>query len=243
MTANNRVTKCDERLPRCSLCAKKEEDCTYTDLSNRLNASPKSQSNHECRNAVVLDGDTSRSNSTRMLEIRLFHHFITDAASTIALNEVDLQFVTTLAPRLSVSNPYLLDSILAWSALHLAYCYPASHRYYLHIALDYQNSSVSEFNKVLASPMPLDNCKPALFCSIFTTMFTAAYPGVSREWDVHAIEPLSEVFQLRSLVTGCMFLIYQSVENDPTGEMKLFLDSVISPVNHLDQAHRERMMA
>ena len=232
--------QCDELVPRCTLCTKRRLNCSYPDSpnSNNQNESSASPGDLELRTA---NGDSGRSTSTRMLEMRLFHHYITDTAVTFALNPVDVHFFQNLAPRLSVSNTYLLDSIMAVSALHLAYIEADQSHFWKEIALHYQNESVSGFYKVLAFMTP-ENSKPAMFCSIFIMAFTTAYPCVIEGGDSHTVDPIEEVFQQRHLVAGCMILFYQQVENDTTGDMRMWLEAIM-PSTHLKDPRREELKA
>lgn len=166
-----------------------------------------------------------------MLEVRLLHHYLTVTCETLVMKTPDIQHFQILAPRLATSHSYLLDSILALSALHLAFLEPHQSRPWLHAALKYQNHAVSGFNKALANMSP-ENCKPAFFCSIFTMLFTTAFPGISQ--DSQLVDPLSEVFQLRTLVAGCMILFIQLAENDTTGDMKTWMHIVL-PEERLDE--------
>lgn len=163
--------------------------------------------------------------------MRLFHNYVTETCPTLACKPLDCHHYQILVPRLAVSHSYLLDSILALSALHLAYSETNETRHWLHVALKYQSIAVSGFNKALASISP-ENCKPAFFCSIFTMLFTTAYPGISR--DTQPVEPLSEVLELRTLIAGCMILFIQLAESDTTGEMKRWMGTIF-PVESMNE--------
>lgn len=159
-----------------------------------------------------------------MLEMRLFHHYLTVTCHSLTIKPVDTHNFQILVPRLAVSYNYLLDSLLAVSALHLASIEVNETRSWLHVALKYQNQAVSGFSKALAE-MSSQTCQPAFFCSVFTMLFATAYPGISQ--DSQSVDPLSEVLELRTLVAGCMILFTQLAESNGTDEMKAWIQSVL----------------
>ncbi|KAL2809642.1 nucleophile aminohydrolase [Aspergillus granulosus] len=197
-----RHVKCDEDLPRCTLCKKRGLECTYPPTSEgdgQFPPTPQGSISDSTR------PDADWPIQTRMLEMRLFHHYVIDASSTLRQDVLDPGHFQVAVPRLATSNPFLLDILLAFSALHLAFLEQGEPKW-LEIALKYQNRACSAFSKMLAELAP-ESLGPAFICSIFIMLCAFAYPCVSQNRDT--FDPLAQVLEIHRLLVGCVFLFEQ----------------------------------
>lgn len=165
-------------------------------------------------------GPEGEPHSDRMLEMKLFHHYVTETYITLCQGRLDAHHFQVVVPRIAVSHAFLLDSLLGLSALHLAYLNTHDNRSWLEIALKYQNRACSAFTRVLAEMTP-ENCAPAFLCSIFIMLCATAYPCVTQ--DKHTFEPLSHVLEIRQLIAGCAFLFEQLSGMEYRGDLQGWL--------------------
>ncbi|OJJ66759.1 hypothetical protein ASPBRDRAFT_59549 [Aspergillus brasiliensis CBS 101740] len=168
----------------------------------------------------VFPGLEGESPSDRMLEMKLFHHYLTETYITLCQGRLDAHHFQVVVPRIAVSHAFLLDSLLAMSALHLAYLNTHDNHSWLEVALKYQNRACSAFTRVLAEMTP-ENCAPAFLCSIFIMLCATAYPCVTQ--DKHTFEPLSHVLEIRQLIAGCAFLFEQLSGMEYRGDLQGWL--------------------
>ncbi|RHZ63821.1 hypothetical protein CDV55_106220 [Aspergillus turcosus] len=119
---------------------------------------------------------------------------------------------------MATSHPFLLDSLLALTALHLAFLNPDDKRPWMEVALKYQNQACSVFSRVLVELSP-ENCGPAFLCAVFILLCATAYPCVAG--DAHPFDPLAQVLETRRLLVGCAFL-YHHLNRHP-GQLKEWL--------------------
>ncbi|RHZ67964.1 gamma-glutamyltransferase family protein [Aspergillus thermomutatus] len=119
---------------------------------------------------------------------------------------------------MATSHPFLLDSLLALTALHLAFLNPDDKRPWMEAALKYQNQACSVFSRVLVEISP-ENCGPAFLCAVFILLCATAYPCVAG--DTHPFDPLAQVLETRRLLVGCAFL-YHHLNRHP-GQLKEWL--------------------
>ncbi|KAL4779043.1 nucleophile aminohydrolase [Aspergillus varians] len=210
-----RHVKCDEELPRCSLCKKRSLECDYPptgDADSQLSPTPQDS------NDTPPSADAWPAN-TRMLEMKLFHNYVIDASFTLRPDILEAGHFQVAVPRVATSNPFLMDIILAFSALHLAFLEQGDSKW-LEIALKYQNRACSAFSKVLADLAP-ENLGPAFICSIFIMLCAFAYPCVSQDRDT--FDPLSQVLEINRLLVGCAFLFQQLDSVEQPEEIKAWL--------------------
>ncbi|KAF7170761.1 hypothetical protein CNMCM5623_003301 [Aspergillus felis] len=119
---------------------------------------------------------------------------------------------------MATSHPFLLDSLLALTALHLAFLNPDDKRPWMEAALKYQNQACSVFSRILVEISP-ENCGPAFLCAVFILLCATAYPCVAG--DTHPFDPLAQVLETRRLLVGCAFL-YHHLHRHP-GQLKEWL--------------------
>jgi hypothetical protein len=97
------------------------------------------------------------------------------------------------------SFPYLLDSLLALSALHLASVEDENRASWLDTALNYQGQACSGLGKVISDLSPPDY-EPAFVASIFILILTMGLKAISI--DSQPPDPVSVVLEVRNLISG-----------------------------------------
>ena len=149
---------------------------------------------------------------TRMLEMRLLHHYLTSTYHTLAKDGLSPLHLSIKIPQMATSFPYLLDSILALSALHLATLEPDNRLSWLDAAVRYQSQSCSGMGKILPIVTP-QHCEPAFFSSVFIMLFATGFSGLSRA--NHPMDPITAMVEVRTLISGCATLFSRLLERDP----------------------------
>ncbi|KAL4938719.1 hypothetical protein BDV06DRAFT_214883 [Aspergillus oleicola] len=213
-----RHVKCDEELPRCSLCKKRGLDCDYPPDSADGQV-PIVPGDVVAANITTSPPTETWTEPTRMLEMKLFHHYVVDASFTLRQDLLEAGHFQVAVPRLATSNPFLLDILMAFSALHLAFLGSGDSKW-LEIALKYQNRACSAFSRVLVDLAP-EALGPAFICSIFIMLCAFAYPCVSSNRET--FDPLKQVLEIHRLLVGCAFLFQQLETMEQPDEMKAWL--------------------
>ncbi|RKF63399.1 putative c6 zinc finger domain protein [Golovinomyces cichoracearum] len=183
-----RRVKCDERHPICGPCAKRQLPCEFkprqyhsSSSSNYSENSPgKSFSQLQSVSTVSFQSEDIRlgsNESTRVLELKLFHHFSTATYRTIAILSLDYSLLQVKIPNLALSYSFLLEIMFALSALHLESLERSENKMWLRIGLYYQNKSLQSFNRILPE-INAENCSALACCSIFNKLASVAIPAL-----------------------------------------------------------------
>ncbi|KAJ5456902.1 hypothetical protein N7530_012176 [Penicillium desertorum] len=102
-------------------------------------------------------------------------------------------------PRMAASCPYLLDSIHAFSALHLAAVETDNRASWLDHAARYQSQACAGLSRVLPEMSPQDY-EPAFVSSIIIMLFAIGSRVLSLE--NQPLDPLLVVLEARTLISG-----------------------------------------
>lgn len=145
--------KCDEQGPPCANCKARAASCKYS-------ANPKSHvPSQDAREASSTSTTTethipSHSNihdgSHRILELELMHHWTTSTYKSLCSTPADVTCLQVDVPRWALKHHYLLDGILAISALEIAICEPDigdSRSAYIHAAMEYYDMASTAFRR------------------------------------------------------------------------------------------------
>ncbi|CCU81456.1 C6 zinc finger domain-containing protein [Blumeria hordei DH14] len=222
------VIQCDEQYPTCGPCAKRQLPCDFgstrsqSSLSDYLGTSPRhSISPRLGTNSPIsaspeisqIDSDTT----TRLVELKLFHHFSTQTYRTIAFKAADHVILQKYVPEIALSHPFLMNVIFAMAALHLEWLDPNRSKSWLRIGLNYQNRTLAKFTGVLQE-INKQNCEAVALCSMFISVTSLAVPAVTS--DEISVDPFSEISSRRSLSEG-IHNILRAYESDlTTGPLK-----------------------
>lgn len=197
--------QCDEQRPSCNFCIKRELDCSYVTPPARRKprvSSPGDSVEKDHSDAVPSDEPSGLS---RLQEMHLFHHGCMFTTPSLARDEIDMQFWQVVIPQLATSHHYVMDSLLAVAALHLASLEAEGLHSWLRVALTYQNQAINGLRQTLVSRP--QNHEALFTCSIFICLFVTAYPGICQ--DVHPMDPLDEILTVRSVLSGTVFFFTQ----------------------------------
>ncbi|KAJ5166740.1 uncharacterized protein N7482_005521 [Penicillium canariense] len=170
----------------------------------------------------------------RMLEIRLFHQYMTSTCQTLSQDGLSAYHMSITIPRMATSYPYLLDCILALSALHLATIEEDNRLLWLDAAVRYQSSACSGMSKILPDISP-QHYEPAFVCSVLIFLFATGFPGMSPNSN-RPSDPLSEVLEGRSLIAGSAMLFTRFYEIGVHAELNGWL---CPPDTEENLAHKE----
>lgn len=143
-----------------------------------------------------------------MQDLELMHHYTAHAHLTMPGLEIAKQIWGFAVPQEGFKHPYLMHSILSFSANHLAYINLARASYYQVLASSHQSAALTGLNRALADLGPA-NCH-ALFASASLTVMNAFADART-----HSKEVLIETFQL---LRGMSFILNTAVpwiENGP----------------------------
>lgn len=155
-----------------------------------------------------------------MLEMRLLHQCLTSTYYTLSQDGLSPYHLSITLPRMATSFSYLLDSILAFSALHLASIETENRQTWLDAAMRYQSQACSGLLKILPE-ITTEQYEPAFASSVFIMLFATGWPVISTEG--HLMDPLSKVMEVRTLITGSAMLYHRLNETGWKGELNGWL--------------------
>lgn len=143
----------------------------------------------------------------RLKEMSLFYQACETTLPSIAKDEEDRDFWLGKTPRFAVKHDFVMDSLLAVAALHLAHEQRENGEApsWLETALTYQTHATTGLRQELASNP--QNIEASFICSSLIIILVTAYPGIC--WDGTPIDPLNEIMTHRSILTGAAFLWVQ----------------------------------
>ncbi|KAJ5910119.1 hypothetical protein N7504_004762 [Penicillium tannophilum] len=208
-----RHVKCDENRPTCSLCIRRGLECEY--VAPRPRRRPMSTSTSSPKNARS-DRSSSQSSVShsddfirlpRLQEMQLFYQACESTLPSIAKDDEDSRFWNGKIPQFAVCHDYVMDSLLAVSALHLASEQMDADEIptWLETALTYQTHATAGLRQELVTNP--QNIEASFMCSAIILILVTAYPGVCR--DETPVDPLYEIMTLRSILSGAAFLWMQ----------------------------------
>jgi hypothetical protein len=206
------VSQCGEESPSCSNCIDRHVTCAYHHLrvsSERL--AWQAHSSDETRDTDHLDdrrqakGPASDSRSgrsyehrsepesprgiSRLQELHLVIHYTTNTCETLAHGPEDIDVWRKVVPSQALQHDFLMNGILALSALHFACEKVEMAQHYYQTAMHYQNTGLQQFKKALGN-ISAEN-EGALFAySIITNILALAYPNVCAEPDHSHVETI-----------------------------------------------------
>ncbi|KAH9219866.1 hypothetical protein DL95DRAFT_330653 [Leptodontidium sp. 2 PMI_412] len=225
LQCKRRHVKCDEKRPTCGPCTKRELVCHFQPNSGFENG--------QLGLKGSLDQQRNRSHGplpARTIELKLLHHFITDVYKTFyPRDEAHIQCWQVHVPDIALEHTFLLDSLLAISALHLAHRETGAKKSWLQTALRYQDLTLAGLNKVLSSINP-ENCEAVALCSILVLTLSIAIPGICNDPDDEASRsPIADLPGLRKLVQGMEIICAQSEVVLRNGVLKDFFLPMFDP--------------
>jgi hypothetical protein len=109
---------------------------------------------------------TEHSPPVNIFHLKLFHHFVTDLLTFFSFDKFSWGDSAIDLIKYALTAPYLMNQILALSALHLSIIRPENQQSYHHHAAQLQTHALSEFNRAKLD-INTNTCLPMfLFSSI-----------------------------------------------------------------------------
>lgn len=124
-----------------------------------------------------------------MYDLELMHHFTAHAYLTLPGIEYTKQIWGYAVPQEAFKFPFLMHSILAFSANHLTYINPSKATHFRILSSTHQSAAVTGLNRALAD-LGLANCH-AIFVSASLTVMSAFSDA-----RIYNLDVLVETFQL-----------------------------------------------
>lgn len=184
-------------------------DCRYPPPNEDEDSPGASSSAHDETDSGTVTPSRDFPQATRLLETRLFHQYMTSTYHTLSQDGLSAHHLSMTIPRMAASCSYLLDSIHAFSALHLASVDTDNRASWLNHAVQYQSQACAGLSKVLPEISPPDY-EPAFVSSIIIMLFAMGSRVLSLE--TRPLDPLSVVLEARTLMSGPAMLLSRILE-------------------------------
>jgi hypothetical protein len=151
----------------------------------------------------------------------LLRHYIASTSISIAHDKQSEALWQVTVPQLAYLHPFLLHAILACSALHLAYKYPAQQGQYLVEASSHQNIAMPQFRSAIEN-VDSDNCHSILVFSHLLVIYSFALERQDeRLFIVEGNETDVSPSWLHFLRNGCLMVcsVWDLIEDGPVKEL------------------------
>ena len=157
-----------------------------------------------------------------MLHLQLLHHFTAVTSDTLGGETITREAWKLTIPQIALSHDFLMHSILALAALHIAHLRPEQRRLYWELAAMHHGRASELQQDAIAKPNP-DNANALFSFSLLVIYFAFAYPKASTSIDSE--EPLAGVIKCISKIRGIRYVlppIQQWVEEGPLAPLLSF---------------------
>lgn len=154
-----------------------------------------------------------------MHDLELMHHFTAHAYLTLPGIEYTKQIWGYAVPQEAFKFPFLMHSILAFSANHLVYINPSKATHFRLLSSTHQTAAVTSLNKALADLGPV-NCH-AIFVGASLTVMNAFADARIYDLDV-----LVETFQL---IRGMDYVLSKATPMIEKGPFAAIIRSTTDP--------------
>ncbi|RAH60355.1 hypothetical protein BO85DRAFT_415613 [Aspergillus piperis CBS 112811] len=156
LECKRRHIKCDEKQPICSNCRSSERSCEYADPFIRAAHSRSSKSSTPSPAGLVTSEISLRSPAhpsslsdsppVNMLHAELFFNLVNYTLGSLSEGETGWLGAPEVM-RMVVSTPYLINQMLAMSALHLSIVHPENGEWYRRHAAHLQTHALEIYNQ------------------------------------------------------------------------------------------------
>jgi hypothetical protein len=215
-----RRVKCDELKP-CGNCTKYHVECSLLSANASPSQQPRTPSIRERSSTPSQANDGASPNASGrarapsssyapsshvpiddvtgswMQDLELMHHYTAHAYLTLPGVELAKQVWGYAVPQEAFSHSFLMHSVLAFSAYHLAFINPARGTHYRVLASTHQTAAINRLNQVLPD-VNSDNCSSLFAGASLITLNTFADAGT------YTLEALIEIF---GLLRGLNFIL------------------------------------
>ena len=160
--------------------------------------------------------------SLNMAHLQLLHHFITVTSETLDVETISHEAWKLIIPQIALSHDFLMHSILAVAALHIAHLRPEQGRSYWERAVQHQDRALELQQDEVVNAS--SNNADALFSfSLLVIYFAFASPKASGSQESE--EPFAGAIESISTIRGIRYVvsrIQQWVEAGPLAHMLSF---------------------
>lgn len=182
-----RKVKCDEQRPICGGCSKFKKRCSFLRTTPYLwDSGPLNQQTKRGKSTSVQKPrlDAGQGSSTHAKDnpgytsedMRLLHHFTSCTSKTLSDGAEAHQTWATRVVQLAFTHPFLLQGILALSALHLASLKADEKAKFSILAASKQDAALKDFRRQLDNITP-QNCDAIFAFSLLAQYYIPASAG------------------------------------------------------------------
>ena len=154
-----------------------------------------------------------------MAHLQLLHHFIAVTSEALSVETNIREAWRLTIPQIALSHEFLMHSILAVAALHIAHLRPEQRTSYWERAVTHQDRALELQQDAMAKANP-DNAHALFSFSLLVIYFAFASPKASGSQESQ--EPLAGVIQSISVIQGIRNVvppIQQWVEEGPLAQL------------------------
>ncbi|KIX97970.1 uncharacterized protein Z520_06048 [Fonsecaea multimorphosa CBS 102226] len=224
VACKRRHIKCDEHRPRCVNCQTAGLDCNFApgtspSTTTATDAEPVVASASESstpdqrppgpdqsRIVPVFTPSGSFDPNLNMQHMELLHHFLIATYKTFNAEASVQRIWQGTMVRMAFSFPFLMDELLAISALHLAHCKPDNAGWYYTVSIELQTLALNKFNSV-ETDINATNCAAVLIFTMLLAVHILADP--SRKVGLDSNQYLDNVINCVMLMRNVPKLIIQ----------------------------------
>ncbi|RHZ66721.1 uncharacterized protein CDV56_104761 [Aspergillus thermomutatus] len=226
LECKRRHIKCNENRPICSNCTVSERVCEYginvfkvirpvdSPIHSAASTSLSPATNLPSgRSSLSPNPGTLQDPPVNMLHMELFYHLSTDTFLVFDSRKSADQFFSIM-PHL-LQSPYMVNELLAFSALHLSTKHPERREYYRNHAAQLQTHALAIFNETELE-VNQETCVPLFFFSAILGLHTLCDVLVYRENDFEqVVDKFVHCFRLyrgvRAICGKAWDMLHQSV--------------------------------
>ncbi|OTB05043.1 hypothetical protein M426DRAFT_73157 [Hypoxylon sp. CI-4A] len=236
-----RHIKCDESRPACGNCSIRSRQCSFLASQPNLpnvggrhaeaSLSPGHQSNASTPSqpASTSPGyELPNSPDVNMTHMELLNHSIhTDFDLPPSSGDPENAFEPTMIMEAALSCPFLMNEVLAFSALHMSHLKPEKAEFYKHHAVHLQTSALGIFNREKPK-VTRESCIPLMFFTWFMTLHTLR--ETTESTDVHSfLDRFVHYMQLHRGVRAVTAEAWQMLTESKMGSVLQAASSIIKP--------------
>lgn len=166
-----------------------------------------------------------------MAHLHLLHHFVAVTSEALVLESISREAWKLTIPHIALSHDFLMHSIMAVAALHIAHLQPDQGRSYWERAALHHDRAVQLQQEAVANASP-ENADALFSFSLLVIYFAFASPKVSGSQE--SKEPLAGVIQCIEIIRKTRYVvppIQQWVEEGPLAKL-LILNPTNIQSNH-----------
>ena len=187
------------------------------------------------------------------LDSQLLRHYFDISYKTFVSNKNSEKVWSQVVPELACSHKFLLQGILACTALHMAHLSPSERQKYTLRGCCHQEHAIPEFRKAIENPTEA-NCDAIVAFGYLLVIYSLATdlencsnplllvdPNLSKSTEAHLILPM----WLQFIRTGCYMLkdVWHRIETGQASVLASAWERNLNVTDEETQVHLERFMS